>query len=294
MQVCDEGLRMIAQSRPQDPDDLPGTQLIRRVGLLLRVLTRKNRAGTRLIDLCRETALERPTIHRILHGLIAEGLVTQDHHSRKYYLGKSVYEMGLAAAPRLQLRDICHPLLKLLAEETGDTAYLCEREGFDGVCVDRQDGGFPINAFALEPGHRRPLSAGCGNLAILSALPDEQVRRICAVNRPRVQARHPHLTDDELRSRIERTRRDGFAHVDALETPGKVSIGMCIRDADGVPIAALSVSAVTGRLQDRRLTAAIALLRDTTRECEARLRLATLRSREGAPSTPRRHTRPAR
>jgi len=256
-----------------DADDVPGTQLIRRIASLLRVLAMRNRSGgVRLVDLCEDSGLGKSTVHRILQALVAEGLVTQDHNSKRYFLGKSMYEMGLAAAPRQQLRDICHPLLQAVAEQTGDTAYLSERAGFDGICLDRHDGSYPIKAFVLEPGHRRPLPAGCGNLAILAALPEDQIRRICGVNSARVQARYPRLTESEIAQRIQRTQRDGYALTDAMETADVSSVGMCIRNETGMPIGAISISALTTRLQGRHLDNAIEFIAEAVREAELRIR----------------------
>lgn len=259
-----------------EADDVPGTQLIRRIASLMRVLALRNRMGARLVDLCGDSGLGKSTVHRILQGLIAEELVTQDHASKRYFLGKSIYEMGLAAASRRQLRDLCHPLLQAVAEQTGDTAYLSERAGFDGICLDRQDGSHPIKAFVLEPGHRRPLSVGCGNLAMLAALPQDQVRRICSVNRTRVQERYPQLTDEEIARRVERTQRDGYALIDAMETAGVRSVGMCVRDRTQMPVGAISVSALSTRLQGRHLDNVIEFISEAVRDAEQRIRHARL------------------
>jgi len=266
-----------------DIEDVPGTQLIRRIANLMRMLTLRNRTGARLVDLCEDSGLGKSTVHRILQGLIAEGLVTQDHGNKRYFLGKSIYEMGLAAAPRQQLRDLCHPLLQTIAMQAGDTAYLNERAGFDGVCLDRQDGSYPIKAFVLEPGHRRPLQVGCGNLSMLAALPEDQIRRICTVNRERTQIHYPQLTDAEIMCRIQRTQRDGYALIDAMKTAGVRSVGMCIRDETRMPVGAISVAALSTRLQGRHLDNVIEFIAEVVREAELRIRRVWLKpSRIGA------------
>jgi len=169
------------------------------------------------------------------------------------------------------LRDICQPMLLAVAEQTGDTVFLSERDGFDGVCLDRKDGSYPIKAFVLEPGKRRPLSVGCGNLAILSALPDDEVRRICLANASRVREKWPSLTDNLLRKRIMNTRRLGYAHTEVLETVGVSSVGMCIRDPSGKPFAALSVSSVDARLSGPRVQETVTFLREAVSSIERKL-----------------------
>ena len=72
-----------------------------------------------------------------------------------------------------------------IAEATGDTVFLTQRSGLDAVCVDRQEGTFPIKTFTLEIGMRRPLGVGTGSLAILSALSEEEIQAIVNSNPPR-------------------------------------------------------------------------------------------------------------
>jgi len=255
---------------------VPGTQLIARIAALLRVLAIRNRTGARLIELCRDTGLERSTVHRVLQGLVAEGLVMQEHKSKRYRLGNSIYELGLAAAPRTQLRDLCQPMLVAVAEQTGDTVFLSERVGFDGVCLDRKDGSYPIKAFVLEPGRRRPLLVGCGNLAMLSALDDDEVARICSATASQVAERYARLTPEVLQERIATTRKNGFAYTDVLETSGVSSVAVCIRDPSGRPLAALSVSSITTRLSGARVGECVESLRDAVRDIELRLPLTSL------------------
>jgi len=80
-----------------------GTQVVQRVAALMRGVSARNRVGARLIDLCTEINIERPTAHRILQGLVSEGLIRQDESTKRYFLGNVVYEMGLAASPRTAL-----------------------------------------------------------------------------------------------------------------------------------------------------------------------------------------------
>src|SRR5450759_1725931 len=77
-----------------------GTQTIQRASLLMRLLASRSRSGLRLADVVQDSGLEHPTAHRILKGLMAEGLVMQDAGSRRYLIGPLVYELGLAAAPQ--------------------------------------------------------------------------------------------------------------------------------------------------------------------------------------------------
>jgi DNA-binding IclR family transcriptional regulator len=260
-----------------------GTQTLHRAVSLLRLITAHNRTGSRLVDLYRRTGLERPTAHRILQGMIAEQLIRQDSQSKRYYLGSLMYEMGLAAAPRLALRDICHPYLEAVAEHTGDTVFMTVRSGFDGVCVARADGSFPIKMFVHDVGRHRPLNVGAGGLALLSALPDEDVQRICRINVERTQRKNPRFTEAQLRASIGATRRRGYATNKVMDEPPVHSVGLVVRYPDGTPAAGISVSTLASRLGKDRLEMVVRCLGDAVESIEAELRKQADRGRDVQP-----------
>jgi DNA-binding IclR family transcriptional regulator len=230
-----------------------GTQSIQRAALLLRLLTTHNRTGMRLVDLYRRANLERPTAHRILQGLIAEGLVEQNQESKQYFLGPALYEMGLAAAPRPQLRDICHPHLGELARISGDTVFFTGRAGLDGVCLDRAEGAFPVKVFVLEIGKRRPLGVGGGGLAILAALDSDESSRILKANAVRLEERFPRFKEATVKQALTTARRVGYILADVVEVPGIRTLAMAVRMPDTSVVGAISISAMAQRLDNERL-----------------------------------------
>ena len=244
-----------------DASATSGTQSIQRAALLLRLLTAHHRTGLRLVELYRQAELERPTAHRILQGLIAERLVMQDQVSKRYYLGPLVYEMGLAASARSQLRDICHGHLRELAEASTDTVFLTARSGLDGVCLDRAEGAFPIKVFVLEVGRRRPLGAGGGAMAILSAMAAAESERILQSNAARLRDRFPRYDEDTARSVIVRGRGLGHVIYDVLEVPGIRTVAMPIVDSAGQSVAALSIATMAQRLQPDRVAELLPTMR---------------------------------
>src|ERR1044071_10435578 len=128
---------MIHRTAADEASRLSGTQSIERALTLIREIAAHNRTGSRLLDLASRTGLQRPTVHRMLKCLTLENMVLQDPQSHRYFLGPMVFELGLTAAPRFDLREVCQPSMRRIAEETGDTVFLTQRSGFDAVCVDR-------------------------------------------------------------------------------------------------------------------------------------------------------------
>jgi DNA-binding IclR family transcriptional regulator len=260
---------MPRKSELTDDTRLTGTQSIERALLLLREIAAHNRGGSRLLDLATRTGLQRPTVHRMLKCLAAENMVQQDGDSHRYYLGSMVFELGLTATPRFNLREMCHPALARIAEATGDTVFLTQRSGLDAVCLDRREGTFPIKTFTLEVGMRRPLGVGTGSLAILSALPEDEIDKVVGANNVRLPEYG--LNGGSLLSQVKRAQKLGFAMREMPGLAGVRSVGQALRNQGGVPFAALSVSTISSRMSEKRATEIATLLKNETRQIERQI-----------------------
>jgi DNA-binding IclR family transcriptional regulator len=264
------------QSQPPGATHKPlGTQAIQRAALVVRLVASRSRTGIRLTDLVKYSRLERPTVHRILRGLIAEGLVRQDPDSRLYYLGPLVFELGLAAAPQFDLRDICRPTLQRIAEKTEDTVFLSVRSGYESVCIDRKEGSFPIKTFTLEVGARRPLGAGASGLALLMPLPDETVNEIVRANAVRYVPYHKNLTVPSLLKALKRSRELGYALNDSHVVAGAATLGLPIQNRYGHPFAAITIGAIVSRMTENRRAQLVSILRSEIALAEKSLKQAT-------------------
>ena len=246
---------------------VPGAQGVRRVADLLRALASRGETGARLVELAQQCRLERPTAHRLLKALDAEGLVARDARTRHYTLGTLVHELGLSAGHRPGARDRCGPAMRAVAERTGDTVFLTMRSGLDSVCIDRTEGAFPIKTLTLDIGTRRPLGIGAGGLALLAALDDAEVESIIAANAWRLAA-YGGMRAPALAEMVRRARRLGYALNDRQATPGAMSVGMAVPSPPGTPTLAISVGAIASRMQPARQGEIAKILKSEIRALE--------------------------
>ncbi|QTL04088.1 IclR family transcriptional regulator [Aquabacter sp. L1I39] len=243
-----------------------GTQSIRRAASVLRVLAQRSQSGARMVDITRETGLIHATAHRIVQGLIGEGLARQNPATRRYHLGAWVYELGLLAEPRLALSDMAGAAVERLAEKTGDTVFAAVRAGGDALCIKRAAGSFPIKAFTIDVGARIPLGIGCGGLAMLAALPEEEANAIMASNGPRL----PQFGDlgvEAMARLVAEARARGYA-TNLSRAPGVVAVGVAVLNPDGGLAGSLSVAAIESRLSPDRVDQVARLLRAEARRIE--------------------------
>ncbi len=219
----------------------------------------------RLVDLAELAGLEKSTAHRLLQRLQEERMLARDPGQRGYRLGPLLYELGLAALPETNLREISHPALQALARATGDMAFLVIRSGFESVCLDRIAGNFAIQTMTQGVGDRHPLGVGAGGLAILAALADSEAKIVIQAVAP--QLRRYRLTEKQLRERVAATRERGTAIDEGSAALDVTALGRAVRDKAGIPIGAVFVPSIKSRMTevrqrevDKRLAACVATI----------------------------------
>ncbi|MFD4293592.1 IclR family transcriptional regulator [Rhodococcus sp. NPDC058505] len=225
-------------------------QVIRRVGALLRALSGVS-AGASTSELARATNLARPTAHRLLTALAEEGLVDRDHRSGRWALGPELYLLGAQAAGRYDITDLGRDILRDLARETGESAFLSARRGDETVCIASEEGSFPLRSHVLHVGLRLPLGVASAGLAILSHLPDREVEEYLERRDLTAQWGVDHDSDG-IRARVVVTRLAGYCVNPALLVEGSWGMGAAVFDAAGRPEWALSLTGVESRFRDER------------------------------------------
>lgn len=245
-------------------------QGIERVSAILRSLSKLHKTGARLTDVAEETGLSKPTVHRLLAGLAKVGLIEQDSEKSLFFLSFEMFALGAAAANRYGLVDIARSHLTRLESRTNDTVFLSVRSGADAICVHRIEGSYPIKVLTLAVGDRRPLGVGAGSLALLAFLPDEEVERIIEINRDRLSAL-PGFSVPKLYEMVEATRQAGYSFNEGLIIPDMYALGVPVVGIGGRPIAAISVAAVTSRLDNARRAKVVQWLKDEAKALEKRM-----------------------
>ena len=180
-----------------------GAQAIARAMQVLRGVSRARGDGAGLLALTRDTGLSKPTVHRILAALAAEGMVEQEPVSRRYFLGPECHVLGNVASERFGINRLAAPVVARLAHECGDSAFFSIRRDVFAVCVLREDGDYPLKTHVLLPGDRHPLGVGAGSLAILAALPDDEVDACLQANAALIARRYPHYSVPLIRALVD-------------------------------------------------------------------------------------------
>jgi DNA-binding IclR family transcriptional regulator len=251
----DAGSPPVAKTSKVAPPEVPaagtgGAQVVRRAIAVLRAVAGAEE-GSRLSDIAAAIGLHVATTHRLLSVLADEGLVEYDKRSRLYHLGSDLFALAAADKRRQSFLAFFRPVLMRLAAETGDTVYFSVRSGDEALCLARFEGPFPIRTLTLDVGDRRPLGVGAGSLALLAFLEPADVDRVSAAS-AHEYARFG-VSVEEVRGFVDKARALGYALNDSRILPGMTAFGLPVRTASGRVAAAISIAAISQRMQPPRL-----------------------------------------
>ncbi|MEQ9499826.1 MAG: IclR family transcriptional regulator [Deltaproteobacteria bacterium] len=207
--------------------------------------------GIGVTELAGRLGLAKSTAHRLLATLMADGFVRQLEDGR-YALGLALWELGSRAVGRLEFREVAHPILEALRNETGETIHLALLDGCDVVYVDRFESQATLTMFR-RIGFRMPAHATSSGKAILAFSSPDVVDRIVAGGLRKLGPQT--LTSKKkLITALAQIRADGYVYSRDESEAGVASIGAPIFDHRRDVAGALSMAAPNQRLPEDKVS----------------------------------------
>ena len=211
--------------------------------------------GVRVSRAAEELGVGRSTAHRLLRMMVYRGFAVQ-REDRSYAPGPTMSRPA-ARNDHTELRGRLRPAMEKVNRALDETVHLLVREGDRVLFVDSVEARRPLRV-GSRAGVRLPAELTSGGKALLAQLPLSALRLLYAERSPEGIG--------QLERTLARTRREGYGlNVDESE-PGITAVGVCVPQAGGLPIAALTVSAPTLRFRRAQTPAAAAVLRQAVDE----------------------------
>ncbi|ALJ21304.1 IclR family transcriptional regulator [Microbacterium sp. No. 7] len=217
-------------------------------------------------DLAEATRLPLPTIHRLLHTLMASGHVRQ-LPNRRYGLGPRLIRLGEVASR--QVGAWARPHLAGLVEELGETANMAILDGDMATYVAQVPSTHTMRMFT-EVGRRVHTHASGVGKAILSQLDDADVRALTERAGMPTPTVHTISDVDALLADLATTRTRGYAIDDNEQELGVRCFAVPVR---GMPApTAISVSGPVMRVDEAFARRAIPILTVTAKRIASETR----------------------
>jgi DNA-binding IclR family transcriptional regulator len=214
-----------ARDRPPE-EAAEDTSFARGLRLLLTVADRGEVRADELSSL-----LEMPlsTVYRYLRTLSEFGFV--DRHGGQFRLGPRLLIGTGANVSSERLIRHADPALRMLVEETGETAAVVRRIALSSICLHQVESDAPLRV-TLEPGAMMPLTAGAAGRVLLAFAPTEVLEEVLAQGVPRLTASDP--TEGELRHGLGEVVMTGLAVSEGELIDGSVALAVPVFREDGI------------------------------------------------------------
>jgi len=260
----------IAPLAPSAPVEVNGDTPTLRLFALLEVIAAKDQYFS-LQSLADETAVPKPTLHRMLQQLEAAQLLERSGDGRHYGTGVRLRRL----AENLLMNDTAHgarhAVLRTLVAEVGESVNLTALSGSEVIYLDRVETPAPLR-FYLHPGSRVPVHCSASGKVFLSQMTAAQRQRLLA-HTPLEAFTPKTLTAPEaLEAEIYRVKRQGFALDNEEFLPGLLCVAVAVPSGGGRSNLCVAVQAPMMRLTADK---ALALLPALQRAAAALSRIET-------------------
>jgi DNA-binding IclR family transcriptional regulator len=217
--------------------------------------------GLGITELADKLRLHKSTTHRLIMVLESSCYVERNSSTGKYRIGSRLMQLGLSALSRLDIYETAKPHLRMLVNETGETAHL-------GVFQD----GEVFSLLTVEStqtirtpstiGKRHDAHSSALGKAILAFSAEEVVESFLTARELQKHTRNTITSPTELRREFETIRRCGYSVDDEEREEGLRCIGAPVRGNSGEVMGALSIAGPVFRLtRDRNAALASCVVR---------------------------------
>ena len=218
--------------------------------------------GMSLSDLAAATGLHVSTAHRLVNVLCERGYAMKEPTGGKYRLTLRTFEIGSRVSGVWNLLSAAKPFLDELAAFSQEAVHLVERDGNCVVYLYKAEPFQQLVRMASHTGLRNPMYCTGVGKSILSLLSDEELAKIWETENLITYTPYTITDLEAMKQELALTRQRGYAMDNEEHELGVRCIAMPVRNWDGKPVAAVSISAPAMRLDSDEIRRLLPKLRN--------------------------------
>lgn len=196
-----------------------------------------------LADIRAATGMPTSTVQRLVRNLTDQGFLEREGDT--YRIGMRMAYWAAPATKGIEVLDLIRPLLKELRDTTGETACFFKAEQNYRVCVGIAETNHALRR-EMHLGKILPLHAGSASRVLLAWEPELLDRVVAGPLEPITDSTI--TTAENLKSAVQRTRRDGFAITTGEREDGASGLSAPVFDSATELVGSLTISGPTLRM----------------------------------------------
>ena len=197
--------------------------------------------GMGVSEIAAQLQLPKATVYRILATMEKWGYIFQDFQTEKYNLGFNFIKVGEAVKSTVDARTIALPFMEKLAEESGETVYLCKQYNDEALILETVSGEASALYSMVTPSI--PLYCSALGRCLMVDFSKEQISKYVREKGMPKRTISTIGTEQELKNEI-------GIEVEEYEY-GMMCIAGMIKNSQGKTIASMSISGPTSRIRHK-------------------------------------------
>ncbi len=200
-------------------------------------------------ELAKRLSVAKSTVHRLAGTLLEEGLLQQNPDNGRYCLGVGLFSLGSLVRSRLDVTSESKNILNQLREQTQENVRLAVLERQSVVFLHDFESPQTLR-LRSGTGQLRPAFCTAEGICLISGLREPELGEFLELPRTPRTAKTA-TSEEELRARIRRTKRQGYSVEDEDCDEGTRCIAAPIHNGDGRIIAAVGIAGPRVRIRKR-------------------------------------------
>jgi DNA-binding IclR family transcriptional regulator len=203
-----------------------------------------------VVELARQLGEGSSVVHSILQTLVSGGFAEQDPRTKRYRLGTAILVLAQTMTGREDLRPVAKGPLQVLANATGECAYLLVPSGSSCITVDRAEPPGDLRV-TTEIGSFCPLHAGSNPKAILAFMGESFIERYLAGPLEKVAPRT--VTDPvAVAQELAQIRQCGYSYTEEELFEGIAGVAAPVFNGRGEVVGSVGIGGWVGRVRANR------------------------------------------
>jgi DNA-binding IclR family transcriptional regulator len=245
------------------------TSVQKAIEILMAFVDANHEVGT--VELSAKLGLHKSTVSRLMHLLNHYGLIQKNKKTKKYTLGKSALDLGIAAKRYTdgQLMVTAQSFLNELRDLLGEMVSLEVVSGNSSTVVCHAESSLPVRV-STDIGRHLPVYAVAGAKAVLAFLPSEEINDLLA---GKLTAFTPKTITDPntFKRHLQEIKNQGYSFDRGEYYADVQAIGAPVFNAHGRPVAAVVMPVPAFRMDKVLQANGVELVKETAAKISSSL-----------------------
>ena len=235
----------------------------------LNILSAVAKAGepVSLAELQRKLDLPKPTLHRLLLAMEAEGFLQRHIDGRKFAPSANAREMSVNIIASSRVRAARLAVLRNLSETVGETCNIAIPDRDYMVYLDRFETSWPLRV-QLPIGTKVPFHCTASGKVYLSSLRRNQRQLILQSTDFQEYAKNTLMSADLIEAEMQISKGQGYAIDDQEFVDGMIAVAVPVKAPNGRLACTLSFHAPIQRLSLEKAREFVPTLKSKAKELE--------------------------